>query len=176
VADGRSRVIAVEAAIAAVFVVVVAAGVTGPAWLLVAGLAGHGVKDLWQHRRQYVANTRWLPSVWTSTTRPMMPGPVAAGLGLRLAAAGTADAARTGPRRRRCDRQRGARRQARDLGHQQGQADPAHDAVDRGDHAGSGEQHPRGPGPQPHRGHRGAGPLLLGSLAEELVGLGDQVR
>jgi hypothetical protein len=68
VADGRSRVIAVEAAIAAVFVVVVAAGVTGPAWLLVAGLAGHGVKDLWQHRRQYVANTRWLPPVWTSTT------------------------------------------------------------------------------------------------------------
>ena len=40
--------IAVEAAIAAVFVVVAAAGVTGPAWLLVAGLTGHGVKDLWQ--------------------------------------------------------------------------------------------------------------------------------
>jgi hypothetical protein len=61
VADGRPRVIAVEAAIAAVFVVVAAAGVTGPAWLLVAGLAGHGVKDLWQHRRQFVANTRWWP-------------------------------------------------------------------------------------------------------------------
>ena len=56
VADGRPRVIAVEAAVAAVFVVV--AGVTGPAWLLVAGLAGHGVKDLWQHRSQFVANTR----------------------------------------------------------------------------------------------------------------------
>jgi hypothetical protein len=39
VADGRPAVIAVEAAIAAVFVVVAAAGVTGPAWLLVAGLA-----------------------------------------------------------------------------------------------------------------------------------------
>ncbi len=61
VADGRPAVIAVEAAIAAVFVVVAAAGVTGPAWLLVAGLAGHGVKDLWQHRRQFVANTRWWP-------------------------------------------------------------------------------------------------------------------
>ncbi len=61
VADGRPRVIAVEAAIAGVFVVVAAAGVTGPAWLLVAGLAGHGVKDLWQHRRQVVANTRWWP-------------------------------------------------------------------------------------------------------------------
>jgi hypothetical protein len=37
------------AAIAAVFVVVAAAGITGPAWLLVAGLSGHGFKDLWQH-------------------------------------------------------------------------------------------------------------------------------
>jgi hypothetical protein len=61
VADGRPRVIAVEAAVAAVFVVVAAAGVTGPVWLLVAGLAGHGFKDLWQHRSHYVANTRWWP-------------------------------------------------------------------------------------------------------------------
>jgi hypothetical protein len=29
--------------------------------LLVAGLVGHGVKDLWQHRSHYVANTRWWP-------------------------------------------------------------------------------------------------------------------
>jgi hypothetical protein len=48
VADGRRRVIAVEAGIAGVFVVVAAVGVTGPAWLLVAGLTGHGFKDLWQ--------------------------------------------------------------------------------------------------------------------------------
>jgi hypothetical protein len=61
VADGRPRVIAVEVAVAAVFVIVAAAGVTGPAWLLVAGFAGHGFKDLWQHRRQFVANTRWWP-------------------------------------------------------------------------------------------------------------------
>jgi hypothetical protein len=61
VADGRPRVLAVEAGVAAVFVVVAAAGVTGPAWLLVAGLTGHGFKDLWQHRRQFVANTRWWP-------------------------------------------------------------------------------------------------------------------
>jgi hypothetical protein len=61
IADGRPAVIAVEAGVAAAFVVVAAAGVTGPAWLLVAGLAGHGVKDLWQHRRHYVANTRWWP-------------------------------------------------------------------------------------------------------------------
>ncbi len=38
-----------------------AAAVTGTPWLLVAGLAGHGFKDLWQHRRQLVANTRWWP-------------------------------------------------------------------------------------------------------------------
>jgi hypothetical protein len=61
VADGRPRVIAVETVVAGGFVVVGAAGVTGPAWLVVAGLAGHGVKDLWQHRRHYVANTRWWP-------------------------------------------------------------------------------------------------------------------
>jgi hypothetical protein len=61
VADGRPRVIAVEAGVVAAFVVVAAAGVTGPAWLLVVGLAGHGFKDLWQHRRHFVANTRWWP-------------------------------------------------------------------------------------------------------------------
>jgi hypothetical protein len=61
VADGRPRAIAVETVVAAGFVVVGAAGVTGPAWLLVAGFVGHGVKDLWQHRTQFVANTRWWP-------------------------------------------------------------------------------------------------------------------
>jgi hypothetical protein len=61
VADGRPAVIAVESGIAGVFVVVAAAGVTGPAWLLVLGLTGHAFKDLWQERRHYVANTRWWP-------------------------------------------------------------------------------------------------------------------
>lgn len=61
VADGRPRVVAIESAIAAAFVVVAAAAVTGTPWLLVAGLVGHGVKDLWQHRHQFVANTRWWP-------------------------------------------------------------------------------------------------------------------
>jgi hypothetical protein len=61
VADGRPTVIAVECVVAAVFVVLAAAGVTGTVWLLVAGYAGHGFKDFWQHRRQYVANTRWWP-------------------------------------------------------------------------------------------------------------------
>jgi hypothetical protein len=61
VADGRRTIIAVETTVAGGFVVLAAAVVTGPAWLLVAGLAGHGVKDLWQHRSHFVANTRWWP-------------------------------------------------------------------------------------------------------------------
>ena len=28
-------------------------------WLLVAGFVGHGLKDLWQHRAHFGANTRW---------------------------------------------------------------------------------------------------------------------
>ena len=40
VADGRPTVIAVESTIAGAFVLLAAAGVTGPAWLLVLGYAG----------------------------------------------------------------------------------------------------------------------------------------
>jgi hypothetical protein len=61
VADGRPAVIVVESCVAAVFVVLAAAGVTGSAWLLMLGFTGHGLKDLWQHRSHYVANTRWWP-------------------------------------------------------------------------------------------------------------------
>ena len=61
VADGRPRVVAVESSVAFAFVLVAAAAVTGSPWLLVIGLAGHGLKDLWQHRSHYVANTRWWP-------------------------------------------------------------------------------------------------------------------
>jgi hypothetical protein len=61
VADGRPTVITVESAVAAVFVVLGAVGVSGPAWLLALGFAGHGLKDLWQHRSHFVANTRWWP-------------------------------------------------------------------------------------------------------------------
>ena len=61
VADGGPAVIAVESTVAGVFVVVAAAAITGSPWLLVLGLAAHGLKDLWQHRRQYVANARWWP-------------------------------------------------------------------------------------------------------------------
>ena len=61
VADGRVRVIVVESGVASAFVIVAAAGITGSPWLIVVGLAGHGLKDLWQHRKQFVANTRWWP-------------------------------------------------------------------------------------------------------------------
>jgi hypothetical protein len=61
VADGRAVVVAVEISVASTFVIVAAAAVTGSPWLLVLGLTGHGLKDLWQHRRQFVANTRWWP-------------------------------------------------------------------------------------------------------------------
>jgi hypothetical protein len=61
VADGRPHVFVVETVVAAAFVVVAATAVTGSVWLIVAGLAGHGLKDLWQERTGFVSNTRWWP-------------------------------------------------------------------------------------------------------------------
>jgi hypothetical protein len=61
VADGRWHVIAIESGVAVFFVVVAALSVSASAWLLVLGLAGHGLKDLWQHRTHFVRNTRWWP-------------------------------------------------------------------------------------------------------------------
>ena len=61
VADGRTKVIAVESTVAAAFAVLAVGGVTGSVWLLIAGYGAHGVKDLWQHRTQFVAGTRWWP-------------------------------------------------------------------------------------------------------------------
>jgi hypothetical protein len=61
VADGRRHVIVVESAVATVFIVVAAAAITGSPWLLVLGFFGHGLKDFWQDRRQFVDNTRWWP-------------------------------------------------------------------------------------------------------------------
>jgi hypothetical protein len=54
VADGRWHVIAIESSVAGLFVVVAALSVSASAWLLVLGLAGHGLKDLWQHRTHFV--------------------------------------------------------------------------------------------------------------------------
>ena len=86
VADGRRQVLVVETAVASVFVVVAAAAVTGSAWLIVAGLAGHGLKDLWQHRTQFVAGTRWWPPFcmvvdWVAAA--IIVGEIAAGLHFR---------------------------------------------------------------------------------------------
>ena len=61
VADGRPKVIAVETGVASLFVLVAAVGVTASGWMLVAALLGHGLKDAWQHRTGFVANTRWWP-------------------------------------------------------------------------------------------------------------------
>jgi hypothetical protein len=61
VADGRPTVIAVETTVAFTFVLIAAAAITGTPWLLVIGLAGHGLKDAWQHRTQFVSTTRWWP-------------------------------------------------------------------------------------------------------------------
>lgn len=61
VADGRPIVIAVEVGVALGFVILAAIGITTSPWLVVIGLAGHGLKDLWQHRTQFVSTTRWWP-------------------------------------------------------------------------------------------------------------------
>src|SRR4051812_20022224 len=61
VADGRPKVIAVESSVTFAFVLVAAVAVTGTPWLLVIGLAAHGLKDLWQHRTHFVSTTRWWP-------------------------------------------------------------------------------------------------------------------
>jgi hypothetical protein len=61
VADGRPKVIAVEVGVASIFVVLAAIAVTETLWVLVIAYAGHGLKDLWQHRTHFVANTRWWP-------------------------------------------------------------------------------------------------------------------
>src|SRR2546430_9765801 len=69
VADGRSNVIAVECTVAGIFVIVALAAVTGSVWLLVVGYAGHGIKDYWQERQHYVANTRWWPPFFAAVDR-----------------------------------------------------------------------------------------------------------
>ena len=61
VADWRLNRLAVESGVASGFIIIAAAAITASPWLLVVGLAGHGFKDLWQHRTHFVANTRWWP-------------------------------------------------------------------------------------------------------------------
>ena len=59
--EARIAARTVETGVASGFIVIAAAAITGTPWLLVIGLAGHGVKDLWQHRTHFVANTKWWP-------------------------------------------------------------------------------------------------------------------
>lgn len=61
VADGRTIVLAVEIGVASVFVILAALAITWSSWLIVIALVAHGIKDLWQHRTHFVANTRWWP-------------------------------------------------------------------------------------------------------------------
>jgi hypothetical protein len=63
VADGRPKVIAIESSVTFAFVVVAAVAVTGSPWLLEAGMVGHGLKHLWQHRSHFVANTGMVAAV-----------------------------------------------------------------------------------------------------------------
>jgi hypothetical protein len=61
VADGRVKIMVVECGVAMAFTVAAAAGITGSAWILVAGFVAHGLKDSWQQRTGYVSGTRWWP-------------------------------------------------------------------------------------------------------------------
>ena len=61
VADGQRHVVAVEVTVAVLFVVVAGVALPVSLGLVVAGLVGHGLKDLWQHRTGFVAGTRWWP-------------------------------------------------------------------------------------------------------------------
>jgi hypothetical protein len=61
VADGRRKVLVVELLVASAFIVVGTVAMSGSPWWVVAGLIAHGLKDLWQHRTHFVANTRWWP-------------------------------------------------------------------------------------------------------------------
>jgi hypothetical protein len=61
VADGRPPVVVAEVGVASGFVILAAVAIGSSPWLVVIGLVGHGIKDLWQHRTHFVANTRWWP-------------------------------------------------------------------------------------------------------------------
>ncbi len=86
VADGRPRVVAAESAVTLAFVLVAAAAVTGSPWLLVAGYAGHGLKDFWQHRTRFVSGTRWWPPFCAAVdflVAAVLAVEIVAGVGIR---------------------------------------------------------------------------------------------
>lgn len=61
VADGRLVVIATEIGVASAFIILAAVAMKSTPWLVVIALVAHGIKDAWQQRTQFVANTRWWP-------------------------------------------------------------------------------------------------------------------
>jgi hypothetical protein len=61
VSDGRTYVIVAESIIVTMFFFLAAAAAVVTPWLLVAIYLAHAVKDLWQHRQQFVRGTRWWP-------------------------------------------------------------------------------------------------------------------
>ncbi len=61
VADGRTKVIVVEATVVVGFFIAAAPAVAATPWLVVALYLAHGAKDLWQHRTRFVRGTRWWP-------------------------------------------------------------------------------------------------------------------
>jgi hypothetical protein len=60
VADGRTVVVTAEIAVTSAFVIIATLAIKSP-WLGVIALVAHGIKDTWQHRTHFVANTRWWP-------------------------------------------------------------------------------------------------------------------
>ena len=61
VVDGRQEVMLSELAIAAVFIVGAVAGFKRSPWIVVAGLAGHGVMDAFHH---HMVHNSGVPQVW----------------------------------------------------------------------------------------------------------------
>lgn len=61
VADGRPAVIAAEIGVASAFIIMATVAIKSAPWLIVIALVAHGLKDAWQHRTQFVVNTRWWP-------------------------------------------------------------------------------------------------------------------
>jgi hypothetical protein len=60
VSDGRPKIIAVESCVTGTFLVLAAVAVNS-VWLLPVLFFGHGAKDVWQQRTQFVRGTRWWP-------------------------------------------------------------------------------------------------------------------
>ena len=84
VSDGRPKVIVVETCVAGAFFILAAVAVNS-VWLLPVLFIGHGAKDLWQHRTQFVRGTRWWPPFCLAVdwvVAVILLGEIAGGVGL----------------------------------------------------------------------------------------------